>query len=691
MHIPTLLPHQIELLLDLSMICTLDEGANFIEINKTAEFNWGYKASALKGKNFLDFIHDDDQLKTRLAIAEVLLGKEDALENNLICKDSSQISIKWSAVWSAKDKIMFFLGRDITGLAKKEELIRLRESRLKSMLENGSDLITILDEHANYTFISPSLIRLLQCGPSHYLNKNAFSFIHPDDIDSINQSLLKLNPDNKIQIGPYRFLYPDGTWHWIESVLTDLTNDPAIGGILANSKDVSHIKQIEDEQQSIKKRLDNLIENNSDGFFTLNKNWIITYFNPVAQQMAKLPAEELKNKNFWEVFPKAIKSKYYTEYQRAFAENITVNFEEYYAPMDLWHDVTAYPYEDFLTVFVKDITEKKTQETSLKNSAENYKMLFSANPIAMWAYNPGTFQIMMANDAAVNLYGYSLEEFKTLDIFMIPPKEDHERLRKAISSPEIRIAGLNSPGEWRHLKKDGSIIHVEIISHSIILNDRKARLIAIKDITEKKESEHEFRMVNDRYKMLSKAANDAIWDWDVVTNKTSWNNAIYTIFGYSEADANHQEFNWWESNIHPDDTKRVKENFESKISNKETTWNYEYRFKCKNGEYKYVYDRSYFLYDETNQNLIRVIGSMQDISKLKENEVRILEQNQKLREIAQINSHEIRKPVASILGLMSLINPENFIRPDDQEIFELLKETTTDLDNVIRRIIHTAS
>ncbi len=692
MNISTLSSQQIELLFDLSIICTLNKQGNFIQVNKTTEIILGYKTSALKGKNFLNFIHPDDAEKTQLAIAEILSGKEVLpLEINCICKDSTCIIVVWSAIWSEDDQTIFCVGHDVSELKRKEDLIRLSERRFESMLENGSDLITILDGNANYVFVSPSAARLLQCDPSHYLNKNVSSFIHPDDIEKVNQNASKLTPGNKIKIGPYRFLYPDGTWHWVETVLTDLTNDPAIGGVLANSKDVTHLKEIEDEERSIRKRMDNVIENNSAGFFTLSKDWLITSFNPAAQKMSQLSTEQLQNKNFWEIFPEAKELKFYPEYKRAFEENITVHFEEYYGSHNIWHEVTAYPYNDSLTVFIQDITKKKKQEIALKNSEESYKLLFSDNPIPMWAYDLETLQIIMANEASVNLYGYSLEEFKTLDILMMRPKEDYDRFAKnIINTPEIYSNGINRPGEWRHLKKDGSIINVEIISHSIILNNREARLIGINDITKKKEAEKEFWVVNERYKMLSKATNDAIWDWDVATNKTIWNGALYTVFGYHDEDTNNHSFNWWENNIHPDDREKAKESFDNKIMNKETTWIYEYRFRCKNGEYKYIYDRSYFLYDEVNHELSRVIGSMQDISKLKEDEIRIMEQNQKLREIAQINSHEIRKPVASLLGLMSLVNPANFATMDDQEIFDLLKVTTTDLDEVIRRIIYKA-
>jgi len=101
----------------------------------------------------------------------------------------------------------------------------------------------------------------------------------------------------------------------------------------------------------------------------------------------------------------------------------------------------------------------------------------------MWIYDLETLNIMEVNDAAINHYDYSREEFLKLNLKEIRPPEDIPALMEDV---EMTKKDLNPSGEWRHIKKDGSVIDVEISSHSVSFNGRPARHVLIKDITERK-------------------------------------------------------------------------------------------------------------------------------------------------------------------------------------------------------------
>ena len=116
------------------------------------------------------------------------------------------------------------------------------------------------------------------------------------------------------------------------------------------------------------------------------------------------------------------------------------------------------------------------------------------------------------------------------------------------------------------------------------------------------------------------------------------------------------------------------------------TWTEEYRFKKANGEYAFVLDKGIVIRDENGVG-VRMIGAMQDITIFKRNELRITRQNDQLMEIAQINAHEIRKPVASILGLLQLFDKKSIVDNHNREILGLLEFATRELDEVIKRII----
>lgn len=128
---------------------------------------------------------------------------------------------------------------------------------------------------------------------------------------------------------------------------------------------------------------------------------------------------------------------------------------------------------------------------SLRQSEERHRRLFLSNPHPMWIYDLATLQFLEVNDTAVRHYGYSREEFLSMTIADIRPPEDVEALRKNVAAV---TEGIDDAGVWRHLRKDGSILDVEITSHTLVWKDRHAELVLANDITERLEAERQLRI-----------------------------------------------------------------------------------------------------------------------------------------------------------------------------------------------------
>lgn len=119
-----------------------------------------------------------------------------------------------------------------------------------------------------------------------------------------------------------------------------------------------------------------------------------------------------------------------------------------------------------------------------------------------------------------------------------------------------------------------------------------------------------------RYKILSLTTNEGIWDYNLQTGLTYYNNGISRLFGYSKEDMR-DNFTWWRNNLHPTDKKRVIARLEKMLKGKENAWWGEYQFRCKNGTYKLVLEKLYIVRDE-NGKPYRIVGTMQDLTKIKE-------------------------------------------------------------------------
>jgi PAS domain S-box-containing protein len=113
------------------------------------------------------------------------------------------------------------------------------EARFRHLVQEGLDMIAILDDEGNYTYVSPTSLAILGFAPSHFEGKNAFDFIHPEDAGRVFENFSALNTAKRITIAPFRFMHANGGWRWIETVVTDLRDEPSVMGIVANSRDIT--------------------------------------------------------------------------------------------------------------------------------------------------------------------------------------------------------------------------------------------------------------------------------------------------------------------------------------------------------------------------------------------------------------------------------------------------------------------
>lgn len=197
-----------------------------------------------------------------------------------------------------------------------------------------------------------------------------------------------------------------------------------------------------------------------------------------------------------------------------------------------------------------------------------------------------------------------------------------------------------------------------------------------------------------RYNVLGMATNDAVWDLNFKTGECFTNRTLQEIFGYAAHELTDNNI-WWQNNLHPDDKNRVIGKLNGKLRDGGTIWHDEYRFRCKNGEYKTVFDRGMIIRDDEGKPE-RLIGAMQDVT-----EHRLLQQqlvDQKVRhthEMTQsiINAHEAeRKKLAEelhdnvnqLLGVVKLYVEHAKVDPPGRN--EILQKSSEYLDLVIKEI-----
>lgn len=140
------------------------------------------------------------------------------------------------------------ISQNVTDRRKAEEELLLNEQRFRSLVQDGSDFVAILDSNANYEYVSTNSESLLGIPAENFIGTNALDYIHPDDKERVTEVIGSLSPGQYFNIAPFRFRDSEGKWRWIETTLTNMSEDPAVGGLVANSRDVTEQKR---QQQKI--------------------------------------------------------------------------------------------------------------------------------------------------------------------------------------------------------------------------------------------------------------------------------------------------------------------------------------------------------------------------------------------------------------------------------------------------------
>jgi PAS domain S-box-containing protein len=310
-------------------------------------------------------------------------------------------------------------------------------------------------------------------------------------------------------------------------------------------------------------------------------------------------------------------------------------------------EVTAKLLEDGkLICFARDLSERKKAEQALRDSEIFNKSILTSitSHIAVVEEN-GT--IISVNKAWSD---YAVENSQSpLPRSSVGSNYIDVCTLSVIIGQELAAKALN--GFFQVLKKEVPIFEMEYPCHSpnkqqwFLLRitrfaDDSPKVVMMHiDITERVKASLTATETLERYDILAKATSDTIWDWDIINNKIKYNDVISKMFGYRNSEIKNM-VEWWEQNIHPEDLPGISATLNNVFKKKTENIHLEYRFRCENGSYKYIYDRAFVIFDEYGKP-VRMIGAMQDISERKIAENRFIEikkemMNQKVEEQKRI-------------------------------------------------------
>ena len=357
----------------------------------------------------------------------------------------------------------------------------------RSLFELASDGMVVLDPSLNIVRANPAFAALVGVGCDELAGRSIVPFLHPDE--------LKANPieTNAVMRGGTgitvrRFLRPDGGPLETEIASTRLPDGGMLCVVRVTTRPLS-----DHAVRDTEARFSAVAENLHAGLVVTDLENRVVYVNGYMCERTGYAREELVGREAGPIF-------FGVEEQERDRVRLKLRLsgvrEVYEAPhrrkdgTTFLAEVSAAPLHDGegrtigTVAVVIDVSERYEWEHELAEREHRYRLLFEVMPLPAWVYDVETYEFLAVNPAAVEHYGYTIEQFLGMTILDIRPAQDIERAKLQVLARRRGYESQHRGWGYRHRRADGTLIEVEIISHSFDFEGRAARVVVVNDVTE---------------------------------------------------------------------------------------------------------------------------------------------------------------------------------------------------------------
>ncbi len=368
------------------------------------------------------------------------------------------------------------------------------------MLENSSEIILIVDPDGTLRYASPAFDRILGYDSEETIGTmNVLDHVHPDDLPQVQEEREKALSEEGIVTNKaeYRFLHKDGSWRWMESMGTYLLDDPVVGGVVVTSRDITERKEAERRLREAEERYRTLVETVPAVTYTDRAVGsypdLAIYTSPQIEELLGYSLQEWLDPErvLWEerLHPEdrtwvltadersRASGEPFSEEYRLLAKDRSVVWVRDEAVL-LRNEAGEPLYWQGVIV---DVTDRKEAEEALRESEERLLALAEATFEGILINDQGV--ILEANRALTDMFGYEVSEVigRSTVEFVVP--EHRDLVEQKIAS------GSEEPYEVTGVGKDGTLLDLEVRGRAYNYRERRVRIVAIRDITDRKAAE----------------------------------------------------------------------------------------------------------------------------------------------------------------------------------------------------------
>jgi PAS domain S-box-containing protein len=371
---------------DLIFLVRIPSG-RLIDVNETVSVRFGYPRDKLLVMSIEEFIPQTiwEQLTSlftdggRIGLAGITISTTFSFHGGMM---PVEISVKLVALGDGEYAVV--VARDIAERLKAEEELRESEERYRRIVDTAVEGIWVLGPDTLTTFVNSRMADMLGYSSDEMIGRSLTDFMFEEDVPDHHK---KMDNRRKGLSEHYqrRLIRRDGKTIWVLISATPIFNENhKFGGSFGMFTDITDQFQAAEEIRESRRQVLDILESISDGFYALDNDWRFTYINRRAEQLLGIKRENLLFRSLWQVLSGEEYSGIFDKYHHAKNDMTPVTFEEYVPHFGKWLEMHTYPYASGLSVYIRDITDRKLMEDSLRESEGRYRMVFENSPISIW-------------------------------------------------------------------------------------------------------------------------------------------------------------------------------------------------------------------------------------------------------------------------------------------------------------------
>ncbi len=667
------------------------ETGRILDANNKACSSLGYRREELLSMHVFDFATTlPDHFFWKEHAQEVKKKGHLILEGQQRRKDSTilPVEVNISYISLGKNNYMLSVVRDITERKQAEEALRRNEEYFRSLIENALDTITILNRDGIISYESPSIQRVFGYKPEELIGKNAFEFIHPEDLPHVMSTINRgiQNPGSP-QSTEYRFRHKNGSWLVIESIGKLMIDNPESTDIIVNSRDITERKRAEKAWQTSEKKYSTLVERGNDGIIII-QDGLLEFINSKMADIAGYTLKEVIGKPFYDFVSVEFKELTIDNYRKRLSgEEIPnryqieiISKDGRNVPVEVNASLIDYEGKRAEMAIIRDITERKRAEEELRKSEERFRQISESAGEWIWEVDADGLYTY-SSPVIEKILGYKPQEIigkkHFYDLFVPDVREELKKAAFETLARKESFRGFVNP----NIHKNGNIVILETSGLPIL--DGRGNLLGYRgtdtDITEHKRSEEQ---VQEQVALLDKA-QDAILVRNLEDCITYWNKSAERLYGWTAEEAigkNASEILYKDK----EDSLRHIEARKSVVERGE--WSGELYHVTKDGREVIVESRWTLMHDNKGKpKSILVINT--DITGKKKLEEQFL-RSQRMESIGTLASgiaHDINNVLSPIMLSLELLK-EKFSDDESQKLVNILERSATRGASLIKQV-----